>query len=93
MRFKHGLSESTSNQIPDRQYPHLIGTLASTGGTVRTAILYGTTANRTTATVIELFRDGTVAAGHTFTLRDISFGDSRALGADFGGSFGNLYKF
>lgn len=70
-----------------------IGTLASTGGTVRTAILYGTTANRTTATVIELFRDGTVAAGHTFTLRDISFGDSRALGADFGGSFGNLYKF
>ncbi|EGZ6657824.1 hypothetical protein GW221_12425 [Escherichia coli] len=70
-----------------------IGTLSSTGGSVRTAILYGTTANRTTATVIEIFRDGTVSAGHTFTLKDISFGDSRALGADFGGSFGNLYKF
>lgn len=71
----------------------VIGTLPASGGAVRTAILYGTTATRTTATVIEIFRDGTVSPGHTFTLRDISFGDSRALGADFGGTFGNLYKF
>lgn len=71
----------------------VIGTLPASGGEVRTAVLYGTTAVRTTATVIEIYRDGTVAKGHTFTLRDISFGDSRALGADFGGTFGNLYKF
>ena len=71
----------------------VIGTLPATGGAVMTAVLYGTNAVRTTATVIEIFRDGTVAAGHTMTLMDISFGDSRALGKDFGGTFGNLYKF
>ena len=72
---------------------NVIGTLPASGGEVKTAVLYGTTAVRTTATVLEIYRDGTVAEGHTFTLRDISFGDSRALGADFGGTFGNLYKF
>jgi hypothetical protein len=71
----------------------VIGTLPATGGVLMTAVLYGTTAVRTTATLFELFRDGTVAAGHTFTLNDVSFGDSRALGKDFGGNFANLYKF
>ncbi|UVE62940.1 right-handed parallel beta-helix repeat-containing protein [Escherichia coli] len=71
----------------------IIGTLPASGGAVRTAILYGTTAVRTTATLFELYRDGTVSAGHSLTLMDVSFGDSRALGKDFGGSFGNVYKF
>lgn len=71
----------------------IIGTLPSTGGAVMTAVLYGTNAVRTSATVIEIYRDGVVAVGHTMTLMDISFGDSRALGKDFGGNFGNLYKF
>lgn len=71
----------------------VIGTLPSTGGAVMTAVLYGTNAVRTSATVIEIFRDVVVAVGHSMTLMDISFGDSRALGKDFGGTFGNLYKF
>lgn len=58
-----------------------------------TAVLYGTNAVRTAATVIEIFRCGTVTAGQTLTLMDISFVDSRALVKDFGGTFGNLYKF
>lgn len=71
----------------------VIGTLPASGGTVRTGVLYSKTAVRTSATLLEVFRDGTVAAGHSLTLMDISFGDSRAMGKDFGGSFGNLYKF
>lgn len=71
----------------------VIGTLPSTGGAVMTAVLYGTNAVRTSATVIEILRDVVVAVGHSMTLMDISFGDSRALGKDFGGTFGNLYKF
>ncbi|WP_124062870.1 glycosyl hydrolase family 28-related protein [Escherichia coli] len=71
----------------------VIGTLPASGGPVRTGVLYSKTAVRTAATIFEIFRDGTVAAGHSLTLMDISFGDSRAMGKDFGGSFGNLYKF
>ncbi|HDW1379477.1 glycosyl hydrolase family 28-related protein [Enterobacter asburiae] len=71
----------------------VIGTLPASGGAIRTGVLYSKTAVRTTATIFEIFRDGTVATGHSLTLMDISFGDSRAMGKDFGGSFGNLYKF
>lgn len=71
----------------------VIGVLPTTGGAVRTAVLYTTTATRTTATVLEIYRDTTVAVGHSFTLYDVSFGDSRALGTDFGGNGGNIYKF
>src|SRR5690606_37922324 len=71
----------------------VIGTLPATGGAIRTGVLYSQTAVRTAATLFEIFRDGTVAVGHSFTLIDISFGDSRAMGKDFGGAFGNLYKF
>lgn len=71
----------------------IIGTLPSTGGAVRTVVLASVAAVRTTATVIEIYRDSSMTTGDTFTLRDISFGDSRALGADFGGNYGNMYKF
>lgn len=71
----------------------VIGTLPSTGGAIKTAALYGTTANRTTATVLEVYRDGVVAVGHSFTLYDLSLGDARQVGTDLGGSFSNLCKF
>lgn len=70
-----------------------IGTLPATGGVVKTAVLYGTSANRTAATVFEVYRDGVVAVGHTITLRDISFGDSRAMGLELGSLGSNIYKF
>lgn len=70
-----------------------IGSLPATGGAVKTGVLYGTNAVRTTATVIEVFRDTVVAPGHTFTVYDLSFGDSRQVGAEVGGTFSNLCKF
>lgn len=69
-----------------------IGALPNSGGSIKTAVLVGTTAVRTTATVIELYADNP-SVGSYLTLRDISFGDSRALGVDFGGNMGNMYKF
>ena len=69
-----------------------IGALPNSGGSIKTAVLVGTTAVRTTATVIELYTDNP-SVGSYLTLRDISFGDSRALGVDFGGNMGNMYKF
>lgn len=71
----------------------LIGTLPATGGTVRTAVLYATVANRSAATVLEIYRDGVVSVGHTITLRDVSFGDSRASGTEIGSLGANIYKF
>lgn len=71
----------------------VIGTLPETGGAERTVVLCTTTATRNNEGFLEIYRDSVLAPGHTFTLGSISFGDSRALGTEFGGNGGNLYKF
>lgn len=72
---------------------NVAGTLPATGGAVKTAVIYTTNAVRTSATVLEIYRDGTVAVGHTMTIHSVSFGDSRAMGTEFGSNGGNIYKF
>ena len=72
---------------------NVAGILPATGGAVKTAVIYTTKAVRTSATVLEIYRDGTVAVGHTMTIHSVSFGDSRAMGTEFGSNGGNIYKF
>lgn len=71
----------------------VIGTLASTGGATRTAVIYTTNAIRYNHKFIEIYRDAVLAGGHEITLYSVSLGDSAALGSDFGGNAGNIYKF
>lgn len=71
----------------------VIGTLASTGGETRTAVIYTTNAIRYNHKFIEIYRDAVLAGGHEITLYSVSLGDSAALGSDFGGNAGNIYKF
>lgn len=71
----------------------VIGTLASSGGETKTAVIYTTNAARNNNKFIEIYRDGVLAGGHEITLYSVSLGDSAALGSDFGGNAGNIYKF
>lgn len=71
----------------------VIGTLAPTGGETRTAVIYTTNAIRYNHKFIEIYRDAVLAGGHEITLYSVSLGDSAALGSDFGGNAGNIYKF
>lgn len=71
----------------------VIGSLPASGGGVRTAVLYTTSALRNNDSFIEIFRNDVLSAGHYFTLHSVSFGDSRAAGIEFGSGAGNIYKF
>lgn len=72
----------------------VIGTLPPTGGAISTAVIYTTMAPaRNPYTILEVYRDGVVAQGHTLTLRSVTLGDSVGVGLEFGGVAGNIYKF